>query len=92
MPAVRAQRPLQWHSDAEFGRQAVAGANPCIITAVTQEWIAKTGFTDASLAGRGHMPWCPLALLITLPVDNAIGDHVTVWIQGGGLINGERLS
>ncbi len=54
MPTVRAQRPLQWRCDAEFGRQAVAGANPCVIAAVTADWIAKTGFTEERMAGAGR--------------------------------------
>lgn len=51
MPLVRLSRPLQWHSDAEFGRQLVAGANPCNIRAVTPAWLATTGFTDDRLTG-----------------------------------------
>lgn len=51
MPLVRAHRPLQWRCDAEFGRQALAGANPAVIHAVTAEWIAGTGFTEERMAG-----------------------------------------
>jgi hypothetical protein len=52
MPLVRAHRPLQWRCDAEFGRQALAGANPAVIHAVTAEWIAGTGFTEERMAGE----------------------------------------
>eukprot|EP00884_Botryococcus_braunii_P022835 jgi/Botrbrau1/9235/Bobra.0028s0030.1 len=44
-------RPLQWHSDPEFGRQLIAGANPCNIRAVDLEWLSNTGFTDEKLIG-----------------------------------------
>ncbi|EFJ46751.1 hypothetical protein VOLCADRAFT_105417 [Volvox carteri f. nagariensis] len=36
IPRVLDSRPNAWHSDEEFGRQAVAGYNPCVIKALTE--------------------------------------------------------
>ena len=36
VPKVLAGRPDAWHTDEEFGRQTLAGVNPCVIKALTQ--------------------------------------------------------
>ncbi|CAK0787323.1 hypothetical protein CVIRNUC_010541 [Coccomyxa viridis] len=49
IPAVRGNRSLESFTDAEFGRQLVAGQHPCTIQAMTAQWLEGTPFTDAQV-------------------------------------------
>ncbi|CAL8464299.1 g3834 [Coccomyxa elongata] len=51
LPRVRRNRQMVCFTDAEFGRQYLAGQNPCILQQVTQEWLEGTPFTSASIGG-----------------------------------------
>ncbi|BDA49833.1 Lipoxygenase 2.3, chloroplastic [Coccomyxa sp. Obi] len=52
LPRVRRNRQMVCFTDAEFGRQYLAGQNPCILEQVTPEWLAATPFDSKSIGGR----------------------------------------
>jgi hypothetical protein len=67
LPKVRKNRQLDWTSDEEFGRQMLAGQNPCVIFQVTKQWLASTPFTDASIGGLTSACWRPMLHALTQP-------------------------
>lgn len=56
-PAVRKERDLQWSSDREFGRQTLAGQNPCAIVRLFSgdDFLTNTLFLSES----GAFYCCP---------------------------------
>ena len=56
LPRVRRNRQMVCFTDAEFGRQYLAGQNPCIVQQVTPEWLEATSFTSKSIGGASTTP------------------------------------
>lgn len=51
LPRVRRNRQMVCFTDAEFGRQYLAGQNPCILQQVTPEWLGATPFNSDTIGG-----------------------------------------